>query len=172
MTRPVVVVPHDPAWVAAFEALRAVYVASLGDLALAIHHVGSTSVPGLAAKPIIDVDVEIRSREILPSVVRALAALGYRHEGDLGVHGREAFAPESDDVPRDGSGRRQGRRIRRAQGETRAPPSRRSRPLPRGQDGVHRGRARRRPQAVNGSNRLHRSPRPVLHSASREEDWT
>ena len=106
MTRPVVVVPHDPAWVAAFEALRAVYVASLGDLALAIHHVGSTSVPGLAAKPIIDVDVEIRSREILPSVVRALAALGYRHEGDLGVHGREAFAPESDDVPRDGSGRR------------------------------------------------------------------
>lgn len=45
---PVVVVPYDPTWPAEFEALRSVLASALGDVARAIHHVGSTAVPGLA----------------------------------------------------------------------------------------------------------------------------
>jgi GrpB-like predicted nucleotidyltransferase (UPF0157 family) len=58
---------------------------------VAIEHVGSTAVPGLAAKPIIDLDVVIADRSDLPMVIERLRPLGYLHEGDLGVPGREAF---------------------------------------------------------------------------------
>lgn len=63
----------------------------VGDVAVAVEHVGSTAVPGLAAKPIIDLDVVVRSSDDVPTAVRLLESLGYRHEGDLGVPGREAF---------------------------------------------------------------------------------
>jgi len=103
---PVGIVPYDLAWPLIFEGLKNVYASALGRLALAIEHVGSTAVPGLAAKPIIDVDVVIPSRALLSEVIGRLAALGYRHQGDLGVPGREAFAREGvDEVPRDGTGR-------------------------------------------------------------------
>jgi GrpB-like predicted nucleotidyltransferase (UPF0157 family) len=70
--------------------------ATLGDKIVAIEHVGSTSVPGLAAKPVIDVDVVIESPQRLAAVIERLARLGYERLGDLGVTGREAFAaPES-----------------------------------------------------------------------------
>jgi GrpB protein len=51
----------------------------------------STDVPGLATKPIIDLDVVILDRADLPAVIKRLRALGYHHESDLGVPGREAF---------------------------------------------------------------------------------
>ncbi|HLI52287.1 MAG TPA: GrpB family protein [Thermomicrobiaceae bacterium] len=90
---PIVVVDYDPVWREWFESLRALLAGVLGDLAPIIEHVGSTAVPGLAAKPIIDIDVIIDSRETLPEVVERLATVGYRHEGDLGIPGREAFRP-------------------------------------------------------------------------------
>jgi GrpB-like predicted nucleotidyltransferase (UPF0157 family) len=65
----------------------------------------STSVPGLAAKPILDVDVVIESARALPGAIAKLATVGYEHQGDLGIPGREAFRNPSRDVPRDGSGR-------------------------------------------------------------------
>jgi GrpB-like predicted nucleotidyltransferase (UPF0157 family) len=69
--------------------------------------VGSASVLGLVPKPIIDVDVVIPSRELLPDVIQQLTALGYRHQGDVGVAGREAFASDGVvGVPRDGCDRR------------------------------------------------------------------
>ena len=71
--------------------LRSRVAPALGEIAAAIEHVGSTSVPGLAAKPIIDIDVLLAAREGLPTVIARLAALGYAHEGDLGIAGREAF---------------------------------------------------------------------------------
>jgi len=68
----------------------------LKDLAVRIAHVGSTAVPGLAAKPLIDIDVLLRSVSDLPQVIAALASIGYRRRGDLGILGREAFrAPAS-----------------------------------------------------------------------------
>jgi GrpB-like predicted nucleotidyltransferase (UPF0157 family) len=88
---PVVIVDYDPSWPATFEELRDRLAATLGPLAVAIEHVGSTAVPGLAAKPIIDLDVVIADQADLPTVIQRLRPLGYHHEGDLGVPGREAF---------------------------------------------------------------------------------
>ena len=87
----VVVVPYDEMWKKAFEDLKRELDEALGNLALRIEHVGSTSVTGLSAKPIIDIDVVIRDVSILDSVVSALAKIGYVHEGDQGIPGREVF---------------------------------------------------------------------------------
>ena len=91
MPDPIFVVDYDPGWPAAFEALRSRVARALGDVALAILHVGGTVVPGLAAKPLIDLDVVVRSREAVPAAIERLATLGYVHEGDQGIPGREAF---------------------------------------------------------------------------------
>ena len=103
--RAIEVVPYDPSWPQAFAELRGVLKAALGSLALAIEHVGSTSVQGLAAKPILDVDVVIESPDALAEAAAALGPLGYHHRGDLGVPGREAFGREDPTTPTDGSGR-------------------------------------------------------------------
>jgi GrpB-like predicted nucleotidyltransferase (UPF0157 family) len=87
----VVVVDHDPAWAVAFEAIRGRVGPALEDVADRIEHVGSTSVPGLAAKPIIDIDVIVRSADDVPRAIERLTDLGYTHLGDLGIAGREAF---------------------------------------------------------------------------------
>jgi GrpB-like predicted nucleotidyltransferase (UPF0157 family) len=86
----IVVVDYDPAWPRVFETLRAPIRAALGDIALAIHHVGSTAVPGLAAKPIVDIDVVVPADRVAAAIA-GLAAIGYEHKGDLGVPGREAM---------------------------------------------------------------------------------
>jgi GrpB-like predicted nucleotidyltransferase (UPF0157 family) len=56
-----------------------------------VEHIGSTSVPGLAAKPIIDIDVVVPSAEGVPTAIERLRALGYVYQGDKGIRGREAF---------------------------------------------------------------------------------
>lgn len=81
---------YDPEWPARFHQLRERIAAALGPLALAIEHVGSTSVPNMCAKPIIDLDVIVRPEDV-PAAISAVEALGYRHEGNLGVNGRDAF---------------------------------------------------------------------------------
>jgi GrpB-like predicted nucleotidyltransferase (UPF0157 family) len=96
--KPIVIVDYDPAWPGLFESLRVRVQAALGNVVGRIEHVGSTAVPGLAAKPVIDLDVVVASGELLPIVIERLAAIGYVHQGDLGIEGREAFrAPE--DLP-------------------------------------------------------------------------
>jgi GrpB-like predicted nucleotidyltransferase (UPF0157 family) len=92
MPEPVVVTAYDPVWPVRYEALRVRIAAALGDLRHDIHHVGSTAVPGLAAKPVIDLDVSLAEAADLPVAIARLATIGYAHEGDLGVPGREAFA--------------------------------------------------------------------------------
>lgn len=91
MTEPVIVVDYDPAWPLLFQRLGDRALTAVGDVALGVEHVGSTAVPGLAAKPIIDLDVVVRAAADLPIAIARLAPLGYRHEGDLGIPGREAF---------------------------------------------------------------------------------
>ena len=92
MTGTIEILDYQPGWTATFDLLRTAIAGQLGDLAVGIEHVGSTAVPGLPAKPIIDLDVVIASRDDLPEAVHRLAGLGYVHEGDLGIAGREAFA--------------------------------------------------------------------------------
>jgi GrpB-like predicted nucleotidyltransferase (UPF0157 family) len=104
--KPVVLVEYDANWPRVFAELRAAYASALGDLAERIEHVGSTAVPGLAAKPIIDIDVVATTAAALPEVIQRLSRLGYRHNGDQGIAGREALVrDEQSDVPRDGSAR-------------------------------------------------------------------
>ena len=90
-TKKVIVLPYDAAWESAFEAIRAEIQTALGDLMLGIEHVGSTSVKGMSAKPCIDIDVVIRDYSVFDAVVQKLDAIGYIHEGDLGIQDREAF---------------------------------------------------------------------------------
>lgn len=63
----------------------------MGELAVSIEHVGSTAVPGMAAKPVIDMVVVISSDDDLEEAIRRLELIGYRAEGELGVPGRETF---------------------------------------------------------------------------------
>jgi GrpB-like predicted nucleotidyltransferase (UPF0157 family) len=83
---------YDPTWPEQFRTLARRAAEALGELVLAIEHVGSTSVPGLAAKPVIDLDVVVRAEDV-PEAIRRLAAIGYVHKGDQGIPGREAFQP-------------------------------------------------------------------------------
>jgi GrpB-like predicted nucleotidyltransferase (UPF0157 family) len=67
-------------------------VFALQEIAVAIEHVGSTAVPGLAAKPIIDLDVALRAEADQPEAIARLARLGHANQGDKGISGRAAFA--------------------------------------------------------------------------------
>lgn len=92
---PVDVVPYSPGWPAQFALVASELRQALAGLATAeIEHVGSTSVPGLAAKPILDIDVIVDGVE-MTAAVAAVGSAGYLHRGDLGVADREAFhAPD------------------------------------------------------------------------------
>ncbi|GEM84474.1 GrpB family protein [Meiothermus hypogaeus] len=91
MRQAIVVVDYDPTWPEVFERLRAPLWEAVQDFALGIEHVGSTSVPGLAAKPIIDIDVVVATEADVALAIERLAVLGYTHQGNLGILGREAF---------------------------------------------------------------------------------
>ena len=90
-TTKVMVTPYNKAWRSDFEKIKSEIEAAVGDLIVGIEHVGSTSVEGMWAKPCIDLDVIIREDTAFDAVVEKLAAIGYIHEGDLGIKGREAF---------------------------------------------------------------------------------
>jgi GrpB-like predicted nucleotidyltransferase (UPF0157 family) len=89
--RTIVVVDYDPAWPDIFQKLRARIWPVVRDVAIAVEHVGSTSVPGLAAKPIIDMSVVVASEREVHAAIERLTTLGYVHLGNLGIEGREAF---------------------------------------------------------------------------------
>jgi GrpB-like predicted nucleotidyltransferase (UPF0157 family) len=99
MANPVIVLDYDTNWPGVFQSLRERIADALGDMAAAIEHVGSTAVPGLAAKPIIDIDVLLASEAMLPEAIERLASLGYIHRGDLGIAEREAFFTPANDPP-------------------------------------------------------------------------
>ena len=85
------VLPYDRAWADAFEAIRREIEQAAGEWLVGVEHVGSTSVEGMSAKPCIDLDAVIPSYEVFGEVAAQLAMIGYEHEGDLGIPGREAF---------------------------------------------------------------------------------
>jgi GrpB-like predicted nucleotidyltransferase (UPF0157 family) len=97
VTKEIVVLDHDPAWASWFELLHGRVWPAVADVARRIDHVGSTAVPGLAAKPIIDLDIVVADPATVPAVIERLAAIGYRWRGDLGVEGRQAFRPVGDE---------------------------------------------------------------------------
>jgi len=83
------VAPYDPGWPAAFEAEAIRLRTALGTLALRIDHNGSTSIPGLRAKPIIDIQVSVASLQPIAAYGEKLRAIGYVHV----THPDDSFCP-------------------------------------------------------------------------------
>jgi GrpB-like predicted nucleotidyltransferase (UPF0157 family) len=78
---PIVVEPYDPEWPRLFEAERVLLERVLAPwLEGGIHHIGSTAVPGLAAKPIIDIMIVVRDESRVPDAIERLASVGYVHQ--------------------------------------------------------------------------------------------
>ena len=91
-SRIIEVVDYQSTWIDEFQNYAEQLKPLLKGLVIRIEHVGSTSVVGLAAKPIIDIDIIISSRVVLERVLQKLSTAGYRHIGNDGISGREAFA--------------------------------------------------------------------------------
>lgn len=89
--RTIIVEPYNHQWPSEFQKIKMYLAPYINDIVLDIIHVGSTSVPGLAAKPIIDFNIIIDSYEMFPLLVERLKSLGYEHEGDGGIPMRERF---------------------------------------------------------------------------------
>ncbi|SDG49611.1 GrpB domain, predicted nucleotidyltransferase, UPF0157 family [Fontibacillus panacisegetis] len=98
-TKPVIIDDYNYNWPSMFDELALILKKHLGNLIVDIEHIGSTSVPGLAAKSIIDLDIVISSMSLLPELINKLSELGYYHEGNLGVENREAFGRKDERVP-------------------------------------------------------------------------
>ncbi|MBT2759198.1 GrpB family protein [Mesobacillus foraminis] len=92
---------YDNQWETEFLSLKRVLYKSLEEVILDIEHVGSTSVQGLGAKPILDIDIVIESESTLPDVINRLARLGYHHQEKWSYKGREAFGRKDHSVPWD-----------------------------------------------------------------------
>ena len=93
-TKRVIVEPYHPIWSEAFLNIKKELDFVLKDDVIAIEHVGSTSVVGLKAKPIIDIDIIIDDKGCFDQIKDKLKTIGYIHEGDQGIEGREAFGYE------------------------------------------------------------------------------
>jgi GrpB-like predicted nucleotidyltransferase (UPF0157 family) len=91
MSDPILLVPYDPRWPALFEAERALIQDAIGEWIVAIEHVGSTSIPGIAAKPVIDIAVGIRDIREGYKTIFPLSKLGYRCMGEGGIAERLYF---------------------------------------------------------------------------------
>ena len=92
--REVVVVPPDRGWRDAFEAEAARLRSILGENLLEIHHIGSTAISGIAAKPIIDILPVVREIERQDEMTTEMTASGYRAWGEFGLSGRRYFTRE------------------------------------------------------------------------------
>ena len=82
MADPVEIVDYEPAWATVFADLGVGLREALGDVAVRIDHIGSTAVPGLAAKPVIDIQVSVRSLEPVDGFRDPLRGLGYVYRAD------------------------------------------------------------------------------------------
>jgi GrpB-like predicted nucleotidyltransferase (UPF0157 family) len=89
---------YQPDWARQFLEIRNAIFPALSEITTQVEHVGSTSIQGLSAKPIIDIDVIIKSKSDFNLVKSNLQAIGYEYIGDQGVPGREAFRCRPDDI--------------------------------------------------------------------------
>jgi GrpB-like predicted nucleotidyltransferase (UPF0157 family) len=90
------VVDYDPKWPIVFESERLLLQHTLGPIVEGIHHIGSTSVEGLAAKPIVDILLEAKSLELLDNSKLIFKSLGYEVMGEYGIPGRRYYRKGGD----------------------------------------------------------------------------
>ena len=93
--REVEVVPHNPQWRDAFEAEAKQVAAALGENVVAIHHIGSTAIPNIYAKPVVDLLVEVRHITEVDGRSSAMESLGYEVMGEYGIPGRRYFRKDN-----------------------------------------------------------------------------
>jgi GrpB-like predicted nucleotidyltransferase (UPF0157 family) len=91
MSREIKVVPYDTRWSDRFRKEADELAAIFGEEAVAIHHIGSTAIPGIYAKPIIDILVEVQDIERVDAFNREMAKRGYLPKGEFGIRGRRFF---------------------------------------------------------------------------------
>jgi len=94
--RKVELVPHNPAWaeLAEKEAYRILEILPIP--VINIYHIGSTAIPGIKAKPILDFVLEVESIEALEDHADHLAEIGYQSKGERGIPGRRFFTKDTD----------------------------------------------------------------------------
>lgn len=85
------ITPYDPLWPEAFRVEANRIAKACDDLEIRLEHIGSTSVPGLSAKPIIDIAAGVPPRAEREPYIQALKELGYQHKGAHGIPGRDYF---------------------------------------------------------------------------------
>lgn len=93
--RKVEVIPHDPKWREAFEVESKPLVDVLGENVVAIHHIGSTAIPNIYAKPIIDLLMEVKDLIKIDQQSAALKSLGYQVMGEFGIPKRRFFRKDN-----------------------------------------------------------------------------
>ena len=94
--RVIKVIDYDQNWVALFESEKTRLAMAIGDNGIKIEHIGSTSVAGLAAKPIIDILIEVKKLSGLDSINKEFEALGYIVKGENGISGRRFYEKGGD----------------------------------------------------------------------------
>jgi GrpB-like predicted nucleotidyltransferase (UPF0157 family) len=92
----IIVEPYNKNWKIEFNKAYKFYNNLLKDIDVQIEHVGSTSIKGLMAKPILDIDIIVNNDIDSKRVIDLLETVGYTHRGNLGIEGREAFSYQKD----------------------------------------------------------------------------
>jgi GrpB-like predicted nucleotidyltransferase (UPF0157 family) len=85
------VLPHNPQWKHDFHGESKQIRRALGETVVAIHHIGSTAIPNIYAKPIIDLLVEAKYIEKIDDQTSVMKALGYEAMGEFGIPSRRYF---------------------------------------------------------------------------------
>ncbi|WP_090582455.1 GrpB family protein [Paenibacillus sp. OV219] len=91
MADPIIVVPYDPIWALEFQEIGARMRQSLGDRATRIDHIGSSAIAGLAAKPVIDIQISVRALEPVNVYQQPLESLGYVYRAGNGERTKRYF---------------------------------------------------------------------------------
>jgi len=99
----ILVMDYDPVWPLQFSRLREVYQNYLGQFLISIEHVGSTAVPGLAAKPVLDIDLIVSGKDALEKIIPILESLEYDYKGEVGIPDRHVFSAKTSTTPANGS---------------------------------------------------------------------
>jgi GrpB-like predicted nucleotidyltransferase (UPF0157 family) len=95
--RKIEVIDYDSSWPECFEIEKKLLLDTLGSVAVEVHHIGSTAVPGLAAKPIIDILIEVRDLAALDRLNGEMGSIGYKAKGEFGIPGRRYFQKGGDE---------------------------------------------------------------------------
>ncbi|UZE93535.1 MAG: GrpB family protein [Candidatus Nealsonbacteria bacterium] len=87
---------YKPEWKKLYKKEEKLLLSTIGKYVLDIQHVGATSIPGVKAKPIIDIAIGVKSLKVGEECIKLLKKLGYEYKGDAGIRGRHFFAKGSE----------------------------------------------------------------------------